>query len=157
MSDLLSAELKVKSQAKLNNLCNKHGIKPWPIEAGSGKARWRDLVLAMCGIPATSPQKRGRKKNGEAIDVKIAHKVIVQQFFIKSEKKKAPLLKATLAKVADELSLDDKLQLNLTPDAVRAGSNRFKKRLKERSAEDWGKLIDKDDLPKLPQPPDIEK
>lgn len=125
----LSKEANAEAQRKLDALCATVNMSSWNIGAGSGKARWRDLVLSLCDIEIQQPKKAGRPKVGVEHDNQIFQRVLIDQIFQPQKKR----LKTSLQNVADnEKSKNGK---------VRAARNRAIKRRPE-ALEDLAKNYD---------------
>jgi hypothetical protein len=127
----LSKEENAEAQRKLDALCATVGMSSWDIGKGRGKAKWKSLVFALCGIQVDPPKKAGRPYVNAKRDNSIYQQVLIDEKFSPTKTQ----VKGSIHKVAERFGLEN--------GQVRGVRNRVKKQ--------QDKIIDE-----LAQNPDLD-
>lgn len=76
-------ELKA-AQSKLDDLCQKYGMKPFEIQhKGPDSKKWQSLVLRMCGLNVVDP-KWGARENEDTFEIG-SHALVLLEFWEQDE------------------------------------------------------------------------
>lgn len=143
-------------QKNLDSFCGKYNIEPWKIT--SGKGRWRELVLSLCGVPEgpkAQKNQKGRPARPEEevlrIGLDVERRIVHEGFEDLTQKKylRAPRVpnKQIYAEVAKEIEISSGGKISISVGAVRSICDRYKELYKEaREKEDWSEDPGSDDL-----------